>query len=115
MEDERLVGYEQWTNLANAIIKQAADDYVHYKMRLHMIKSGLVEVEDEDDMVFRANLCRSKILKIARFFRSAWHRELTTADGQAILNGLNETYEEQKVELRNKLAKKMRKKYKIKD
>lgn len=33
MEDKELERYEQWTDLANAIVAQAAKDYMEYKQK----------------------------------------------------------------------------------
>lgn len=76
-----------YKNLANAIIKRAADDYVDAQIQIHKIMSK------------RQHLTRDDIAKIERhkhsigscrsFFESSWFYELTELDSESIIKGLD--------------------------
>ncbi|MCR4892996.1 MAG: hypothetical protein K5989_12545 [Lachnospiraceae bacterium] len=65
-----------YQELANAIIKQAADDYRKELMKLKKNPS------DNDS--------RAKAAKIEDFFRSKWYSVLTSLDGESLIGMLKD-------------------------
>ena len=55
-----------WSALANAIVIQAADDYIYALKHDH----------------------KNDIESLERFFRSQWYRELTSVDGEYLIEQL---------------------------
>ena len=106
MEDKELERYEQWTDLANAIVAQAAKDYMEYKQKLHKIKLGLRKYKDDVEKNHAVNQYKGRLGDIVRFFKSKRYKEFTSVDPQVILNGLNREFEIWKDKYEAKLAKK---------
>ena len=67
-----------YENLANAIIEQAVRDFREAKLRLQ--KNAR---DAEADKTYR---------EIKRFFRSEWFSQLTTLDGELLLEKLEEEF-----------------------
>ena len=68
-----------YENLANAIIEQAANDFREAKLRLQ--KNAR---DAEAEKTYR---------EVKRFFRSEWFSQLTTLDGELLLEKLEEESE----------------------
>ena len=68
-----------YENLANAVIEQAVKDYRRAKAKLAK--------EAEDVMALKMRR------ETERFFRSAWFGQLTTLDGELLLEKLEEEFE----------------------
>ena len=68
-----------YENLANAIIEQAVRDFREAKLRLQ--KNAR---DAEAEKTYR---------EIKRFFRSEWFSQLTTLDGELLLEKLEEEFE----------------------
>ena len=67
---------ENYQNLANAIVKQAAKDWLRAMKRLKKKPGNKAAQETRDE-------CE-------RFFRSGWFEQLTGADGEFLLRKLKE-------------------------
>lgn len=81
---------EAYENLANAIIVQAAEDWKKaYKYLRKHARSRSKTVKE--------NMVRTERIKIEceNFFRSAWFKTLTNADGEAIFSRLQKEAEEE--------------------
>ena len=68
-----------YENLANAVIEQAVKDYRQARVKLAK------DVEDVTALKIRR--------ETERFFRSAWFGQLTTLDGELLLEKLEEEFE----------------------
>lgn len=68
-----------YENLANAVIEQAVKDYRRVRAKLAK--------EAEDVMALKMRR------ETERFFRSAWFGQLTTLDGELLLEKLEEEFE----------------------
>ena len=74
------VGIENFEDLANAVVEQAAKDYLQCKKDLYMY----------GDMYS----LRNRITDCVLFFRSDWFRFLTDLDGEIILSRLDRMYKQ---------------------
>lgn len=67
--------------LANAIVKQAADDYLSVKARFH---------RSDDDWKDTVSGRKKKEDELVKFFHSDWYELLTDLDGDTLIRLLNE-------------------------
>lgn len=74
---------EAYENLANAIIVQACNDYI--KCKKAMLKTNNYQKHEA---------MSDEILRIERFFRSSWYKELTNVDGEYLIKKLSEMVRE---------------------
>lgn len=85
---ERQLEYDErqpWEDLANGIIKQAADDY---KQALKDIKKTLKEGWEFKIIIMHAQ----KIHTLNRWFRGDWFSMLTQVDPKYLIENLNKYY-----------------------
>lgn len=89
-----------YVNLANAIVEQAAKDYLKYKKRLYILG------DDDDPNEFRGEIIRyrGKLKDVERFFKSKWYETLTNLDVEMLVRQLDEEFEEWKQEHKLKQA-----------
>lgn len=83
-----------YVNLANAIVEQAAKDYLKYKKRLYILG------DDDDPNEFRGEIIRyrDKLKDVKRFFKSKWYETLTNLNAEMLVGRLDEEFEEWKKE-----------------
>lgn len=81
MTSKELDGYDEYYNLANAIITQAAKDYLEYSKRLYELEIGKRVLKNN-----MATYYASEIRKIERFFNSTWYSVLTKVPAKVILD-----------------------------
>lgn len=89
MTSKELDGYDEYYNLANAIITQAAKDYLEYKQRLYAIETGKRTTVNNME-----NYYVSEIKKIKRFFNSVWYSTLTKVPSALILEEQDRKFQE---------------------
>ena len=89
-----------YVNLANAIVEQAAKDYLMYKKRLYILG------DDDDPNEFRGEIIRyrNKLKDTERFFKSKWYKTLTDLNAEVLVGRLDEEFEEWKKEHKLKQA-----------
>lgn len=89
-----------YVNLANAIVEQAAKDYLMYKKRLYILG------DDDDPNEFRGEVIRyrSKLNDVRKFFKSKWYKTLTDLNAEVLVGRLDEEFEEWKKEHKLKQA-----------
>ena len=83
-----------YVNLANAIVGQAAKDYLMYKKRLYILG------DDDNPNEFRGEVIRyrNKLNDVRKFFKSKWYKTLTDLDVAMLVGRLDEEFEEWKTE-----------------
>ena len=83
-----------YVNLANAIVEQAAKDYLMYKKRLYILG------DDDDPNEIRGEVIRyrNKLNDVRKFFKSKWYKTLTDLDVVMLVGRLDEEFEEWKIE-----------------
>ena len=83
-----------YVNLANAIVEQAAKDYLMYKKRLYILG------DDDDPNEFRGEVIRyrNKLNDVRKFFKSKWYKTLTDLNVEMLVRQLDEEFEEWKTE-----------------
>lgn len=74
---------KNYTELTNAIVKQAADDYTSIKLRLHKYKNVKEKATYVDQLEY-------ELRKIIRFFKSDWYRTLCELDCEFLIQKLDE-------------------------
>ena len=89
-----------YVNLANAIVEQAAKDYLMYKKRLYILG------DDDDPNEFRGEVIRyrNKLNDVRKFFKSKWYKTLTDLNVEVLVGRLDEEFEEWKKEHKLKQA-----------
>ena len=89
-----------YVNLANAIVEQAAKDYLMYKKRLYILG------DDDDPNEFRGEVIRyrNKLNHVRKFFKSKWYKTLTDLNAEVLVGRLDEEFEEWKKEHKLKQA-----------
>lgn len=89
-----------YVNLANAIVGQAAKDYLMYKKRLYILG------DDDNPNEFRGEVIRyrNKLKDTERFFKSKWYETLTGLNAEVLVGRLDEEFEEWKKEHKLKQA-----------
>ena len=89
-----------YVNLANAIVEQAAKDYLMYKKRLYILG------DDDDPNEFRGEVIRyrNKLNDVRKFFKSKWYKTLTDLNVEMLVGRLDEEFEEWKKEHKLKQA-----------
>ena len=83
-----------YVNLANAIVEQAAKDYLNYKKRLYILG------DDDDPNEIRGEVIRyrNKLNDVRKFFKSKWYKTLTDLNVEMLVRQLDEEFEEWKIE-----------------
>ena len=83
-----------YVNLANAIVEQAAKDYLMYKKRLYILG------DDDDPNEIRGEVIRyrNKLNDVRKFFKSKWYKTLTDLNVEMLVRRLDEEFEEWKIE-----------------
>ena len=83
-----------YVNLANAIVEQAAKDYLMYKKRLYILG------DDDNPNEFRGEVIRyrNKLNDVRKFFKSKWYKTLTDLNVEMLARRLDEEFEEWKTE-----------------
>ena len=83
-----------YVNLANAIVGQAAKDYLMYKKRLYILG------DDDDPNEIRGEVIRyrNKLNDVQKFFKSKWYKTLTDLDVVMLVGRLDEEFEEWTIE-----------------
>ena len=83
-----------YVNLANAIVEQAAKDYLMYKKRLYILG------DDDDPNEIRGEVIRyrNKLNDVRKFFKSKWYKTLTDLNVEMLVGRLDEEFEEWKIE-----------------
>lgn len=83
-----------YVNLANAIVEQAAKDYLMYKKRLYILG------DDDNPNEFRGEVIRyrNKLNDVRKFFKSKWYKTLTDLNVEMLARKLDEEFEEWKTE-----------------
>lgn len=83
-----------YVNLANAIVEQAAKDYLMYKKRLYILG------DDDDPNEIRGEVIRyrDKLNDVRKFFKSKWYKTLTDLNVEMLVRKLDEEFEEWKIE-----------------
>ena len=83
-----------YVNLANAIVEQAAKDYLMYKKRLYILG------DDDDPNEIRGEVIRyrNKLNDVRKFFKSKWYKTLTDLNVEMLVGRLDEEFEEWKTE-----------------
>lgn len=89
-----------YVNLANAIVGQAAKDYLNYKKRLYILG------DDDDPNEIRGEVIRyrNKLNDVRKFFKSKWYKTLTDLNVEMLVRKLDEEFEEWKTERELKQA-----------
>ena len=89
-----------YVNLANAIVEQAAKDYLMYKKRLYILG------DDDDPNEIRGEVIRyrNKLNDVRKFFKSKWYKTLTDLNVEMLVRKLDEEFEEWKTERELKQA-----------
>ena len=89
-----------YVNLANAIVEQAAKDYLMHKKRLYILG------DDDDPNEFRGEVIRyrNKLNDVRKFFKSKWYKTLTDLNAEVLVGRLDEEFEEWKKEHKLKQA-----------
>lgn len=87
---------ENYVELMNAIVQQAADDYVSAKKNLYKINNGLHTYTDVDEKNERIDILESRVKEVTRFFKSNWYKALCKIDGKWLMQKLDEKVEEWK-------------------
>ena len=89
-----------YVNLANAIVGQAAKDYLMYKKRLYILG------DDDDPNEIRGEVIRyrNKLNDVRKFFKSKWYKTLTDLNVEILVRKLDEEFEEWKTERELKQA-----------
>ena len=83
-----------YVNLANAIVEQAAKDYLMYKKRLYILG------DDDDPNEIRGEVIRyrNNLNNVRKFFKSKWYKTLTDLNVEMLVRKLDEEFEEWKEE-----------------
>lgn len=89
-----------YVNLANAIVEQAAKDYLMYKKRLYLMGDN-GDPYDERKGVLDT---RDKLMDVERFFKSKLYITLTNLNSEVLVKKLNHEFEEWKAEHKLKQA-----------
>lgn len=89
-----IVSNDCYGNLANAIIYQAAKDYIYYRRKLYYNRrirvSSTILLDEEKSR----QLLEKEIEKLKRFFCGKWFAQLTTEiDGKELLRKLDWKFE----------------------
>ena len=89
-----------YVDLANAIVGQAAKDYLMYKKRLYILG------DDDDPNEIRGEVIRyrNKLNDVRKFFKSKWYKTLTDLNVEMLVGRLDEEFEEWKKEHKLKQA-----------
>lgn len=85
-------GYER---LSNAIIEQAAKDYIRWRKDLYHFSKGKQYHKHGSSTTTaeRIEKLNIEVEKIRKFFRGQWFVELNSMDGEYILNRLDDEFE----------------------
>ena len=83
--------FENYQELANAIIIQASRDYIDYfeaLKKLKMVDAGRLNKVQKSKLEAKIKAAEADLNEVKRFFRSDWCRMLTSLDPESILNRL---------------------------
>lgn len=87
---------DNYAELMNAIVKQAADDYISTKKSLYKINNGFhtyIDVEKKND---RIDVLETRLKEVMAFFNSKWYKALCKIDSEWLIQKLDEKVEEWK-------------------
>jgi hypothetical protein len=93
MDNETIIN-NAYEELANAIVLRAVEDY----------RKAHEDIRKNKNIIF----AKISIAEIERFFRSGWYKELTSVDGEVLLQKLKKEMEEAEVSENENLQKKER-------
>ena len=85
-----------YTLLGEAIIEQAADDYLRARKTLYKIENGLYSNLSKERLNERANRVNRELKDCMDFFNGKWYQLLTKLDSSVLVEKLDETFEEWK-------------------
>lgn len=83
---------DRYQNLANAVVVQAAEDYLQCRRRLKRLKStDFSDIDEQKQENYEKQLVKvqGELNQLVDFFHSDWYRCLTTADPDLILEKLD--------------------------
>lgn len=80
-------------NIREAIVRQAAEDYLLYKKRLYKLDRGLIRIKDSKQVTER------DLDRVIDFFYSEWFMMLCPYDPNAIFDQLDSQFDEWVVEM----------------
>lgn len=81
----------EYQSLANAIVVQAADDYRNARRILSLSAEEQEILQNKEHNKYHdvVKIARSRKREVTKFFHSRWFSELTSADGDMILERLS--------------------------
>lgn len=85
-----------YTMLGEAIVKQAADDYLRVKKTLYKIENGLYSNLNKDKLNKRMNNLNKELQDCIEFFNGEYYKQLTPLDSSVLLRKLDDAFEEYK-------------------
>lgn len=90
---------ENYEAVTNAIVKQAAEDYMHYKKRRYKLDTYIYKHKGERILGERRlklmHECDRMIADVLNFFKSDWYTMICNVDSKYLLGKLNAVYEEE--------------------
>ena len=94
---------EVFENVTNAIVEQAAADYMRYKKRKYKLNTYIYKYRGERILGERRikfiHECDRRIAEVLNFFNSEWYSAICNIDKKYLLDRLNAVYDEELVEL----------------
>ncbi len=88
---------ETYETVTNAIVKQAAQDYMRYKKRRYKLDTYIYKYRGERRLKLMQE-CDRMIADVLNFFKSDWYSMICNVDSKYLLDKLNSVYEEELVD-----------------
>ena len=85
-----------YTLLGEAIVKQAADDYLKCRKTLYKIENGLYSYLEDDKKKKKIDNLHIELQDCLKFFNGEWYKQLTPLDSSVLLKNLDDAFEEYK-------------------
>ena len=93
---------ETYETITNAIVKQAAEDYMRYKKRRYKLDTYIYKYKGErilgERRIKLMQECDRMIADVLNFFKSDWYSMICNVDSKYLLDKLNAVYEEELVD-----------------
>ena len=88
---------EVFENVTNAIVEQAARDYIRCKKRKYKLNTYIYKYKGERRLKLIRE-CDRMIYDVLRFFKGEWYSAICKIDSKYLLDKLNAVYEEELVD-----------------
>ena len=89
---------ETYETVTNAIVKQAAQDYMRYKKRRYKLDTYIYKYRGKRRLKLMLE-CDRMIADVLNFFKSDWYSMICNVDSKYLLDKLNAVYEEELVDV----------------